>query len=172
LPVFRKKDKLHEIFFMEKKYFSLEIRDDNRLTKIFRIIFGLICCAIAVFWVISNFISVRADGTQWITIVFLIAFGFFQVYAGFGFATKFIELNSNNIRLKRNSILPAVDIPSDQVERIELYPLKVQFFFKPGKMVLLRFGISDPDKIELIKAEIINFADFNNLTLDIKTEEI
>jgi len=39
---------------MENKYFSLEIRDDNRLTKILWIIFGLMCCGIALFWMIYN----------------------------------------------------------------------------------------------------------------------
>jgi len=157
---------------MEKRYFSLEIRDDNRLTKIFRIILGLLCCIIAIFWVMFNFISVKANGTQWITVIFLIAFGVFQIYAGFGLATKFIELSNNIIRLKKNSILQAIVLSSDQIERIELFPLKVQFFFRPGKKILLRFGISDPEKIELIKGEIVSFADTNNIILEIETEEI
>ena len=157
---------------MEKKYFSLEVRDDNRLTDLIRILFGLICCGIGVFWVIYNFRSVKADRTQWITIAFLLCFGFFQIYSGLGLAKKFIELNSNNIRLKKNSLLPEVDLPSDQIEKIELFPLKVQFFIRSGKKILLRFGISDPDKVELIKAEIIRFADSNRLNLEIKYEDI
>ena len=157
---------------MEKRYFSLEIRDDNRLTKLIRILFGLICSGIALFWVIYNFKSVKADGTLWITIAFLLCFGFFQIYSGFGLAAKFIELNSDNIRLKKNSLFPAIDLPSDQIEKIELFPLKVQFFISPGKKILLRFGISDPDKIELIKAEIISFADSNNLKLEIISGEL
>jgi hypothetical protein len=129
---------------MEKQYFSLEIRDDNRLTKIFRIIFGILCCAIAAFWVFYNFKSVKADGTQWITVAFLLSFGAFQIYAGFGFASKFIELDTNNIRLKKNSLLPVIDLPAGQIEKIGLFPLKVHFLIRPGKIILLRFGISDP----------------------------
>ena len=161
-----------QIDIMKKKYFSLEIRDDNRMTKIFRIILGLLCCAIAIFWMIYNFQSVKEDGTQWITLTFLISFGVFQIYAGFGHATKFIEFSTRSIRLKKNSIFPVIDIPADKIERIELFPLKVQFFLRPGKKVLLRFGISDPEKIELLKGETVSFADSNNLTLEIKTEEI
>jgi hypothetical protein len=157
---------------MEKKYFSLEIRDDNRLTKILWIIFGLMCCGIALFWMIYNFKSGKVIERQWITIIFLFCFGAFQIYSGFGLATKFIEFNSTYIRLKKNSILPVADLPSELFEKIELYPLKVQFFFINGRKILLRFGISDPDKIELIKAEIVRFSESNNLILDIKTEEI
>jgi small-conductance mechanosensitive channel len=157
---------------MENKYFSLEIRDDNNLTKIFRIIFGLICCAIAIFWVIYNIRSVTEDRTLWITVAFLIAFGVFQIYAGFGLATKYIEFGQSAIKLKKNSLLPVVELTANQIERVELFPLKVVFCQRAGKKVLLRFGISDPDKIELIKAEIINFSDSNNLKLEIISEEI
>ena len=157
---------------MGKKYFSLEIRDDNRLTKIFRIIFGLLCCAIAIFWVIFNFRSVKSDGTLWITVAFLVLFGVFQIYSGFGLATRFIELSTNNIKLKKSSLLRATDLHADQIEKIELFPLKVLFYIKPVKKILLRFGISEPEKVELIKDEIISFADSNNLTLEIINEEI
>jgi hypothetical protein len=151
---------------MEKEFFSLEIRDDNRLTKIFRIIFGLICIAIAVFWAIYNFITIKEDGTLWITVAFLISFGAFQIYAGFGFASKFIELNNNRIRLKKNSLLKSIDLPADQFDKIELYPLKVMFFLKSGKKYLLRFGLSYPEKIELIKDGIISFASRNSINLE------
>ena len=157
---------------MGKKYFSLEIRDDNRLTKIFRIVFGLLCCAIAIFWVIYNFRSVKADGTLWITVAFLVLFGVFQIYSGFGFATRFIELSANYIKLKKSSLLSATDLPADQIEKIELFPLKVLFYIKSGKKILLRFGISEPEKVELIKDEIISFADSNSLTLEIINEDI
>lgn len=157
---------------MEKKYISLEIRDDNSLTKIFRIIFGLLCCAIAIFWSIYNFRSVKADGTLWITVAFLLAFGAFQIFSGFGFAAKFIELTASRIRLKKNSILPAVDLPADQIAKIELFPLKILFFIIPGKINLVRFGISDLEKVEMIKGEIINFASFNNIILEFKDERL
>jgi hypothetical protein len=157
---------------MEKEYFSLEIRDDNMLTKIFRIILGLLCCGIALFWVIYNLRAAKVYGIQWITISFLLCFGLIQIYSGFGRAVKFIEITVNNIKLKKNSILPAVDLPADNMEKIELFPLKVHFFCSNGKKILLRFGISDPDKVELIKTAIVKFADRNNVILEIKNEEI
>jgi uncharacterized protein YlzI (FlbEa/FlbD family) len=155
---------------MEKVYFSLETGDDNRLTKTFRVILGLLCVAIALYWTIFNFKSGRPFGTQWITVAFLIAFGAFQIYAGFGLAIKFIEIFSDNIRIKKNSVLPAINISSDQIEKTELFPLKVIFFLRSGKKVLLRFGISDPDKVEEIKSKIVEFADSNGLTLEIMSE--
>lgn len=157
---------------MTKRYFSLEITDDNRLTKIFRIIFGLLCTGISLYWTAYNLRSEKSIGTQWITVAFLIAFGVFQIYAGLGFAVKFIELSSDRIRLKKNSVMPAIELYSYQIEKIDLFPLKVLFFLKNGKKVLLRFGIGDPDRVEDIKKEIIGFADTKSVTLNIRTEDI
>lgn len=165
-------NKLPEILIMDKKHFSLEIRDDNRLTRVFRIIFGLICFAIAIFWLVYNFRAVKSDGTLWITVVFLVSFGLFQIYAGLGFAAKFIEISTEKIRVKKNSMLQAVDLNADQIEKIELFPLKVQIYTKPGKKTLLRFGISNPEKVEMIKDEIIKFADGNTFTFELKNEEL
>lgn len=157
---------------MGKVYFTLEIRDDNRLTRIFRILFGLFCVAIALFWVIYNFVSVKEDGTQWITIAFLVAFGAYQVYAGFGFATRFIEFNTGNIKLKKNSIEPVIELQAGNIDRIELFPLKVIFYLRSGKKVLVRFGISEPEKVSHIKDEIATFAESSGLLLEIKNEEL
>lgn len=158
--------------FMENRFFSLEMREDNRLTKIFRIIFGAVLLIIAAFWSFYNINSVKADGTLWITLIFLVAFGLFQILTGFGLTRTFIELNNNNIRLKKYSLLPPSVIHSEQIEGIELFPFKVHFLLKPGKKILLRFGISDPERVNLIKTEILNFADSNNLKSEIVTEEI
>jgi hypothetical protein len=157
---------------MEKKYYSLDMNEDSRLTKIFRVLFGLICLSIAIFWLIYNFVSARNGGTLWITVGFILAFGFFQIYAGFGLSSKFIELGTSHIKLKKNSILPAADLHAEQIERIELYPLKVHFSLRNRKMILLRFGISVPENVEMIKADLIKFAETNNIILEIKTEEI
>jgi hypothetical protein len=165
-------NKLPEIVFMDNKHFSLEIRDDNRLTKVFRIIFGLICFAIAIFWVVYNIKAVKEDRTLWITVAFLVSFGLFQIYAGLGFATKFIEISTEKIRLKKNSMFQAVDLYADQIEKIELFPLKVQIYTKSGKKTLLRFGVTDTEKVEKIKDEIIKFASGNPFTFEIKNEEL
>jgi hypothetical protein len=157
---------------MAKKFFSLEIRETDKLTKIFQIIFGILCVIIAIFWLIFNFRSVKADRTLWITVVFLFGFGLFLLFSGFGYASKFIELNTRNIRLKKNSLFPPIYIYADQIDSIEIFPLKLEIIIKPAKKILLRFGISDPEKIDLIKDEIIRFADTNKINLEIKEEQV
>jgi hypothetical protein len=59
--------------------------------------------------------------------------------------------------------------PAD-VEMIEIYPLKFIVKFRSSKRILTRFGVSDIEKIELIKDEIIKFAADHNILLEIKNE--
>jgi hypothetical protein len=157
---------------MENKFFSLEMRENNILIRIFQIILGIICLFIAVFWVIYNIQSVKADGTLWITVAFLCGFGAFQIYSGLGYADKFIEFGDDRIRLRKNSLLPVLLIKGEQIEKTEVFPLKVLIILKSSKKILIRFGVTDTEKVELIKDEIITFASANNINLEIKNEEI
>ena len=127
---------------MEKKYFLLSSVENNRLVKIIQMVFGIICIAVAVFWLIFNIRSIKADRTLWITILFLTGFGVYQIWAGLGRATRFIEISSEKIRLKKSIFLPESDIASGEIQKIELFPLNLIFFLKSQKRILLRFGTS------------------------------
>ncbi len=157
---------------MDKVYFSLDSRDDNRLIRIFRVILGVLCIVIAGYWFVFNLRAEKQTLTQWITVAFLLGFGVYQIYSGFGYAGIFIEINSDKIRLKKNPVLPLKELSAGLIEKIELFPLNVVFVLKSGDKSRLRFGISDPDKIENIKKSIIEFSDENKVTLEIMTEEI
>lgn len=157
---------------MENKIISLETRESNKLTRIFQIIFGFACICIAVFWIIYNYRSVIADGTLWVTVVFLCGFGAFQIYNGLGFASRFIEFGTGIIRLKNNTLCAPVELRAENIEKIEVYPLKVHIFPKTLKKILIRFGVTYPEKVEIIKDEIISFASNNNINMEIKNELI
>ena len=151
---------------MEIKYFSLSSSENNRLIKIIRIIFGVVCFAVAIFWSIFNIKSLKADGTLWITIVFLSGFGFYQIWAGLGHAISFIEIRSDKIRLKKNVILPAIGIRVEEIEKIELFPFNLIFFLKTGKRIFLRFGTTYHETNEKIKDGILGFAESNKIPLE------
>ena len=157
---------------MEKKYFALGAVDSNRLVKIIQILFGIVCFSVAVFWLIFNIRSLKADATLWITILFLSGFGFYQVWAGLGMATRFIEINSDKIRLKKSILFPAVEIPAEEIQRIELYPLNLNIFLKSEKRIRLRFGTTYQETNEKIKDEIFSFAGLNSIKVEIKEEKL
>ncbi|MCX6326634.1 MAG: hypothetical protein NT144_08330 [Bacteroidia bacterium] len=157
---------------MEIKYFSLGISENNKFVKIFKIVFGVVCFAVAIFWMIFNIKSLKPDGTAWITIIFLSGFGFYQILSGLGRATRFIEIGNDCIRLKKNPVLPPVVMSEKDIEKIELYPMNLIFFLKTKKRILLRFGSTFYETNELIKDEILGFAESNKIPLEIIQEEL
>jgi hypothetical protein len=157
---------------METKYFSLGQAETGTVLKIIRILFGLVCVAIAIFWMIFNIRSVKADRTLWITVLFLSGFGFYQVWAGFGRAGRFIQIGSDKIMLKKNSLLPVKEMSSSEIRRIEIFPLNLIFYSNKGGKTVLRFGTMFTDNIEPIKDKIEEFASQNNIDLEIVEEEI
>ena len=168
----REKIKLQEIISMESKFFSLGHSETGTALKIIRILFGLVCIAIAIFWLIFNIRSVKADRTLWITVLFLSGFGIYQVWAGLGRAIKFIQIGSDKIMLKKNSLLPVKEMASSEIKKIEIFPLNLIFYFRQGGKTVLRFGTAFIDNIEPIKGEIEEFASKNNIDLETVSEEI
>jgi hypothetical protein len=158
---------------MEVKYFPLGATENNRIIKIIRIVFGVICLVVAsVYPVMINNSKVPPDGTFWITIIFLTGFGFYQVLAGAGLATRYIEIGPDFLRLKKNPLLPIVKMSSIDIEKIEFFPLNVVFLFKSRKHILLRFGTIYYETSEKIKDEILIFAEVNKIPIEIIEEKI
>jgi hypothetical protein len=157
---------------MEKKYFLLSSAENSKLVQIIQIIFGIICIGVAVFWLIFNARSLKADKTLWITILFLTGFGVYQIWAGLGRATRFIEITSEKIRLKKSIFRPELNIASQDIQKIEIFPLNLIFFLKSQKKILLRFGTSYQEINEQIKDKILAFGDLNSITIEIKEEKL
>ena len=157
---------------METKYFSLGTGESNKLVNIIRLIFGVVCIAIAMLWMIFNIRSFKSDGTLWITIVFLTGFGFYQIWAGLGRAIRFIEIDQDKIILKKNSLLPFKELKAGEIKKIEVFPLSLIIYLHGDRKTILRFGTTYTDNIDPIKCEIEQFASGNNICLEIKREEI
>jgi len=157
---------------MEKRYFTLGAADSNKLVKVVQIVFGIVCIGLALFWLIFNLRSLKSDPTLWITVLFLTGFGFYEIWAGLGQATRFIELGSGSIRLKKNIILPPVEISAQDIQKLELFPLSLVFYLKTGKRILLRFGTTFQETNEEIVDALLLFSETNNLDLEIKEDKL
>jgi hypothetical protein len=157
---------------METNYFSLSSVENNRLVKIIQIIFGIVCIFIAIFWLIFNARSMKSDRTLWITIIFLAGFGFYQIWSGAGKATRFIEISADKILLKKTILLPAEEIHSESIQRIEIYPFNLIFFLKEKKNIMLRLSTTYVETNEKLKDEILLFAELNSINAEIKEEKV
>ena len=157
---------------MNGNYFSLEVGKSNRLTRIFQLVLGILCIGIALGWLITNFSSFDANRSLWLTIIFLLGFGYFQINSGLGKGDKFIEIGEDKIRLKRNSVLPVRELHVTEIAKTEIYPLSVVFFMKSGKKDKLRFGTTYPDIINPVRQSIEDFCARNNIESEIRKEEL
>ena len=155
---------------MDEQYFSLELHGSNRLTRIFQLVFGILCAAIAVIWVTINLSAMKITFALWITVLFLLGFAYFQIVSGLGMAEKFIEFRQGSIRLKRNSVLPPVELKVTEIEKIEIFPVNVVFFLKKGKKLILRFGTTFTGNTNSVKDAIEAFCKKNNLILEYRNE--
>lgn len=157
---------------MDSKIFFLGTTENNRIIRILKIVFGIVCIGIAVYWFSFNIKSLKSDGTLWITIVFLIGFGFYQIWSGLGRTTRFIEIEKDKIRIKKNAIPGPVEMVAGNIERIEILPLNVIFRLKNRKKILLRFGTTYYEANEKILDEIVSFAELNNIPFEVIEEKL
>jgi hypothetical protein len=157
---------------METKHFSLGPSETNTILKIIRVLFGLVCIAIAIFWIIFNIRSVTTDRTLWITVLFLTGFGLYQIWAGLGRTLRYIQIEEDRIFLKKNSLLPVTEIKSADIKKIEVFPLNLIFYLHNGRKTNLRFGTTYTDNIEPVKEQIEVFASLNSIDLELVAEEI
>jgi hypothetical protein len=156
---------------METEYYQLGQSESSSFIKFIRVLFGLVCMGIAIYWMIFNITSAKTDLRLWITVLFLSGFGFYQVWAGTGRAARFIQISDDRITLKKNALLGAKQINASEIIKIEVYPLNLIFYFKDGKKIILRFGTTFTDIIDPVKNKTEEFASINSIALEIITEE-
>jgi hypothetical protein len=156
---------------MPLKYFSLEITENNKLTQVFRILLGIVCLIVAAFWIFYNIHLLDTDKILWVTIIFLLGFGLYQIWAAMGLAARFIEIGTGHVRLKSNAFLPATGLPGPQIVKIEIHPLNIIFYLS-DKRINLRLGTTYYEINEQIIDAIIGFAGENNIPFEIIEEKI
>jgi len=157
---------------MESEYFSLDTSETNQFIKIIKLAFGFVCIAVAFFWIVFNFKSLAANSNNWVAILFLIAFGAYQIWSGLGRTKKYIEIGPDSITLRNNPFTSPVEMSATDLEKIDLHPMNVIFFIKTKKKVLLRFGSTFYETNEKIKDKIIDFAEQNNIPLEVIEEKL
>lgn len=156
---------------MENSYFSLDVNKSNRLTRIFQLIFGIVCAVLAVIWVILNPDSFRWNTTL-LPVLFLAVFSWYMINAGLGMGEKFIEFRNNTFLIKKNSLFPAREFSAGEIAKIEVLPLSMTVFGKNNDKFLLRFGTTYTDLLDPVKRGIEEFCSRNSIPVEFINEEL
>lgn len=156
---------------METGFFTLDISSGTRFTKFFQIIFGVICLAVAVIWLVLNISEIKSAGSFWITLLFLAGFGIYQIRAGMGMASRYIEIGEERIRFRRSSFMRSKELRAGDIEKIEFYPLNIIFILRNGKTEIIRFGTTFTEIIEPVRKKTEEFAGLYDITVEKRSEE-
>lgn len=157
---------------MERKHFLLDHKENPRFIRIVQIIFGILCIIIGLYWAIFHTDSLVTDPTLWITVTFLAGFGTYQIAAGLGKTSKYIDFEADRIIMKHISFLPESEMKSTDIEKADIYPLSICFLLKGRRKKILRFGLSNTEIINPVKDAVVHFAEVNGIATEEKKEEI
>jgi hypothetical protein len=157
---------------MENKYFLLGPAENTKMVKAIQVVFGIVCFVIAGFWIVFNVRSLKADSTLWLTILFLSGFGFYMIWAGLGKAARFVETGTGKIRLKKTILLPVIELVAGDIQKIDLYPFKILFIPKTGKIITLRLSSTYYETNDKILEAVLIFAEDNSIELEEIEEKI
>jgi len=156
---------------METFYYSLDVNKSNRTTRLFQLVFGLSCAGLAITWIILNPDSLKLNSAV-LPILFLVVFSLYMINSGLGKGEKFIEIRTDLLRIKKNSLFPARVFNAAEIAKIEIYPLSLSVVSKNMKKFLLRFGTTYTDVIDPIKEGIEEFCSLNSIPVEFMTEEL
>jgi hypothetical protein len=157
---------------MEKKYFSLSPVDNGKIVKIIQAVFGIICIGLAVFWIFFNLKALKDDRSSWVTILFLIGFGLYMIWAGLGKAMRFVEIDVDKIRMKKTILFSTIEITPRELKKIEVFPFKIVFILKTDKKTQLTLSSANYETNENIKDAVVIFAEENSIAFEEIEEKI
>ena len=154
---------------MTTNHFQLSNISKNRFVNLLQIVFGATCIGIGAYWAIATSDN---QGASWVTILFLFGFGFYKIWSGLGKADRYIEIEKTSINLKKTIFLPVKQIEASELSKIEVFPLKVNFHFKAGTKILLRFGTTYIETNEKVVDALIKFAEQNTIEVELHSEKV
>jgi len=121
---------------MAETRYTLELHDNTRAGRIFRIALGIICLSGAVWFMLSIGGTAASSGSAWIATAFLLAVSIWLIASGSGYTERFITVDDTKIVLKHLFYMPAVTFQSSSVRYIEFRALSIVFCTANRKVTL------------------------------------
>ena len=151
------------------KRYSLENRESNKLVRILQILFGIACIITAGWWAVYMIKSLES-GNYWIATLFMFFFGAFQIYSGLGYASKYLIIGKETLKIKKAAIGREQLIRNSDIERIDILPLSISVTLRNGKTFNVSFPVTLNETIDHVKDAIEEFGRDNKILTEEKRE--
>ena len=157
---------------MKEQYFSLEPQKYSKFVRVLQILLGIACLIVSIIWVIINIRMHSVSMQTFAPIIFIVAFGIYEICAGLEKTSKYIDIKRDSITIKQYSIFPPKIVNAIDLTKIDIYPLSIIFVLKDEKKVKFRFGTSYHEMVEPVKEAIDDFAENISIPVEYFTEKI
>ncbi|MEA1885886.1 MAG: hypothetical protein U9N72_01575 [Bacteroidota bacterium] len=157
---------------MKNQIIYLGEREDKLLVRVFVVIFGIMCIFTAGWWAVYLIRYPESEKIFWAASIFLLVFGIYQVYSGFGYARCYIKRENGNIFIRQNSLLPARKISSRQITKLEIRSYDMVLHMGDSSRLRIKLGLKYPDLWQRVRDFITDYAETNNIEIFYKHEPL
>jgi hypothetical protein len=147
---------------MADRYYSIELHENTRLGRSLRILLGVVCLAVTVWFMYSIRGTAASVGTAWIATGFLLLFGLWLIGSGLGFTERYIRIGDDTIILRQDFYKPLVKLPAASLRAVAFKPVVIDFI-TDKKNVRLRLGTYYPDRTAAIMETVEEFCIRNGI---------
>jgi hypothetical protein len=154
---------MKETVMTEKKY-NIDLHETTTTGKVMRTILGIICLAVAGWFIFSIKGTAASITTAWIAIIFLFLFGVWLVASGLRYTDRYITVGDDRITLRHNVLRSPVVITAASLKHIEFRPLAIYFCTMDDK-VTLKLGAYYPDHSAVIMKAVEDFCISNGVVI-------
>ncbi len=151
---------------MNKTTFNLGTKESTRFVLISQFIFGLICIGTAVMWGLFILKGGSENEGFWAPTVFLLLFGFYQIYSGLGKASRYIKFEGDTITIKKAALGKERVISVADISKIVVSTTGFTIHNSGSGSIKVRFGMTHPESALVISDTLAEYASANNIELE------
>lgn len=157
---------------MEEQTILMGEREDKLLVRIIVIIFGILCIFTGGWWAIFLIRYPDNEKIFWAGSIFLLLFGIYQIYAGLGFARRYVTRKNGVIIIRQNGLLPARKIQSGNITQLEIRNHDMVFHMNDSTRFRVKLGLKYPDLGQRVSVFIMEYAEANKIEIFYNNEPL
>lgn len=156
---------------MTEKRYNIDLQEENRTGKIFRIVFGSACLVVTGWYMYSIMGTTASTGSAWIAVSFLLLFGLWMIASGMGLTRRYITIGDDRIILRQEFYRPPLIFTPASLKSVEFKPLTIGFITESGR-INLRLGTYYPGHTASILEAVEEFCILHRIEIrgDHKTD--